>query len=193
VTIQLVRDGGPLSVTVLRENSAVILRKAGLKMLSNGMLVSVDTTDAEAKHALAVSRALEKAKDRSTVFPGHYPANKELYYPGFEVFTWDEGNQVTVGGIEDGPAAGAGVRWGDRLLAVNGVDPRKKSVAELETMFSSSEPRPMTLVIERGDSEKKISFELAKAATVLQDNGWQIKNGKQIPLWVSEKYVSCFQ
>jgi C-terminal processing protease CtpA/Prc len=193
VTVQLVRDDRPFSLTVMREDSTVILQNAGLKMLADGTLVNTDTTNAEAEHVLAVSRALENAKDLSTVFPGHYPANEELYYPGFEVFTWDEGNQVTVGGVEDGPAAHAGVRWGDHLVALNGVDPRKKTVAELETLFSSSKPKTMTLVIDRGGSQMKISFELAKAATVLQENGWKIKDGKRVPLWVSEKYLPCFQ
>jgi len=193
VTVQLVRDNRLFSVTVLREDSAVILQKAGWKELANGTLVGADTTDAEAEHVLAVTRDLEHAKDLSTVFPGHYPANTELYYPGFEVFTWDQGNQVTVGGIEDGPAARAGVRWGDHLVAVNGVDPRKKSLLVLETLFSSSEPKTMTLVIDRGGSQAKISFELAKAATVMQDNGWKIKDGKKVPVWASEKYLSCFE
>ena len=61
---------------------------------------------------IAIRQALERATDLTRAFPGHYPANEQLYYPGFEVFIWDKGNQVTVGGIEDGPASRAGVRWG---------------------------------------------------------------------------------
>lgn len=193
VTLQLVRDDRLFSVTVLREDAAVILQKAGWKKLTDGTLVSADTTEPEAEHVLAVTRALENATDVLTVFPGHYPANTELFYPGFEVFTWDQGNQVTVGGIEDGPAARAGVRWGDHLVAVNGVDPRKKSLPVLEGLFSSSDPKTMTLVIDRGGPQANISFELAKAATVMQDNGWKIKDGKKVPVWASEKYLSCFQ
>jgi len=136
---------------------------------------------------------VENAKDLSTAFPGHYPANKELYYPGFEVFTWDEGNHVIVGGIEDGPAARAGIRWGDRIIAVNGVDPRKKSVAELESLLSSSKPTSMTLIIERGGPKKTFTIALAQAAVVLRDNQWQVINGKLVPLWAPEQYLSCFE
>ena len=52
-----------------------------------GALVSADATEEEIKHFLSMTSAVENAKDLSTAFPGHYPANKQLYYPGFEVFT----------------------------------------------------------------------------------------------------------
>jgi C-terminal processing protease CtpA/Prc len=100
---------------------------------------------------------------------------------------------VIVGGIEDGPASRAGVRWGDRIIAVNGVDPRSKSVAELEFLLSSPKPATMTLTIERAGIRKTFSFELAQAATVLRDNRWQVKNGKLVPLWAPEKYLPCFE
>jgi len=193
VTLHLARDDKPYSVTVRREDFATLLQKDGWKMLADGTLVSADATDADVEHVFAISRAVENAKDLSVAFPGHYPANKQLYYPGFEVFTWGDGTQVTVGGMENGPAFLAGVRWGDRIVAVDGADPRKKSVAELESLLSSPKPRSMTLIIERGDVQKAFTIELARAATVLRDNQWQVIDGKLVPLWAPTKYLACFE
>ncbi len=193
VTLQLMRDEKPYTVTVQREELAVVLRKDGWKTVKGGFLVSSDATDAEVEYFLAVEKAEEGAHDRLIVFPGHYPENKQLYYPGFEVFLWDKGNQVTVGGIEDGPASRAGVRWGDRIVAINGVDPRGKSVAEVESLLASPKPATMTLIIERAGVRKTFSFELAQAAAVLHDNQRQVINGKLVPLWVPEKYLPCFE
>jgi len=193
VTLQMMREDVPYSVTVQREEFTALLRKNGLRKLPNGALVSADAADAEVKHFLSIISAVENAKDLSTAFPSHYPANKQLYYPGFEVFSWNDGTQVVVGGIEDGPASRGGVRWGDRIIAVNGIDPRKRSVAELESLLSSSKPTSMTLIIERGDLQKTFTIELARAADILRDNHWQVINGKLVPLWVPEKYLSCFE
>jgi C-terminal processing protease CtpA/Prc len=193
VTVQLIRDEKPYNVTVEREDIATVLQKDGWKLLEDGTLVRSDATDAEVRHQVAISQALEDAKDRTVAFPSHYPVNKQLYYPGFEAFIWDKGKQVIVGGIEDGPASRAGVRWGDRIIAVNGVDPRGKSVAEVESLLSNPKSATMTLTIERAGMRKTSSFELAQAATVLRDNQWQVKNGKLVPLWVPEKYLPCFE
>ena len=100
---------------------------------------------------------------------------------------------MTVGGIEDGPGSSGGVRWGDQIVAVDGVDPHKKPVAQLESMLSAPIPRSMTLTIGRADVRKTFSFELAQAATVLRDNQWQVMNGRLIRLWAPKKYLPCFQ
>ena len=193
VKLQMAREEQSYSVTVQREEFTALLRDDGLQMLPGGALVRADATDAEIKHFLSMTNAVENATDLSTAFPGHYPANKQLYYPGFEVFTWDGGTQVIVGGIEDGPASRAGIRWGDRVFTVNGIDPRKKSVAELESLLSSPKPTSMTLIIGRGYLQKTFTIELAQAADILRDNHWQVVNGKLMPLWVPQKYMSCFE
>lgn len=193
VTLQLAREDQVYSVTVQREEFSTLLRNNGLRMLANGAMVDANLTEAEIRHFLSITSAVENAKDISTAFPSHYPANKELYYPGFEVFSLDSGTQVVVGGIEDGPAYREGIRWGDRIIEVNGVDPRKKTATELESLLSSPKPMSMTLVVKRGNLEKTFTMELAKAADILRENHWQVANGKLMPLWVPAKYRSCFE
>lgn len=192
VTLEVIRDGSHRKFTVQRENFDSVLAQNGTRMLNDGRLVALDSSDAEIQELRDVTKAMISATDRFTVFPGHYPADKNLYYPGFEVFVWGKGSQVRVGGIEDGPASRNGVRWGDAIVSVNGVDPRGKSHAELESLLSSPKPARMELMIERAGSRKSFSFQLAKAETVLRDNHWQIVDGKMMPSWVPEKYIPCF-
>jgi hypothetical protein len=73
------------------------------------------------------------------------------------------------------------------------VDPRKKTVAELESLLSSPKPASMTLIINRGDLQKTFTIELEQGAQVLRDNHWQVVNGKLVPLWAPEQYQSCFE
>jgi C-terminal processing protease CtpA/Prc len=194
VMLQLVRGEHSYAVTVRRQSETEYLRKSGWKELESGALVPLDASDAEGKEYLALIRALEANPKRIVVvFPTHYPSNKQLYYPGFEAFVWDHGARVTVGGIEEGPASRAGIRWGDRITAVNGVALHGKSVAELETLLGSPKPAPMALTIVRAGVRRTFSFELAQASTVLRENGHQVVNGKIVPLWVSEKYLPCFE
>lgn len=193
VTIELKRDEKPYRVTVLREENQVLWSKVGKKPTNDGMIVDINATNAEIEYHRSVIQALQNAKDWITIFSTHYPANKQLYYPGFEVFVWGGGYQVTVGGIEHGPAYRAGIRWGDRILNVNGVDPRGKSVAELESLFSSPKAASMVLTSERAGQQKKYSIELEQATEVLRENNWQVVDGKLVPLWAPQKYLSCFK
>lgn len=193
VKLELIRDGSHREFTVQRENFDSVLARNGTRMLGDGRLVAFDSTDAEIQELRDITNALGSATDRFTVFPGHYPPDKSLYYPGFEVFVWDKGSQVRVGGIEDGPASQSGVRWGDKIVSVNGVDPRGKALAELESLLSSTKPTHMELVVERAGVRKSFSFELAKAEAVLIDNHWRVVGGELVPSWVPEKYIPCFQ
>ena len=193
VAIQLLRDDKPYAITVKREEREALWRENGMKVTSDGNLVEVNSTDAEIRQRMGILQALEREQDRITVFPGHYPADKHLYYPGFEVFVWDKGHQITVGGIEDGPAKRSGVRWGDPILSVNGVDPHGKSVAELEALFSSRKSAPMALIVDRAGVRATFSFDLEQASAVLHDNSLQMVDGWMVPLWAPERYVYCFE
>jgi C-terminal processing protease CtpA/Prc len=190
VTLQLVRDGKPYSVTVQRELHTAILKKNGMKMLDSGMVAPLDATEAEMSQKILANKE-ERFVDR--VFPSHYPNTEKLYYPGFEVFVLKNPSQIAVGGIENGPASRAGVHWGDVITSVNGADPRNKSVAELEALLSSQKDAPMTLTIDRDGLTKTFSFQLEQATTVLRDNQNQLAKGQPIPLGIPEEYLSCFE
>lgn len=99
----------------------------------DGSEVPADWTDAEITQHLALTHAIDREPTRiARVFPTHYPENETLYYPGLEVFVWHQGRQLTVGGIERGPASRTGIRWGDVILVVNHIDPRNNPIADLE-------------------------------------------------------------
>jgi C-terminal processing protease CtpA/Prc len=190
VVFRLVRGDTIYTATVERGKFSNALEKAGLKELSMGMIAPVDATETEMQDKMKVI-SQDRFADR--VFPSHYPTNENLYYAGFEVLILKNPSQVVVLGIEDGPASRAGVHWGDTILSVNGVDPRNKSVPELERLFSSKKPSLMSLKIERGSVTTVYAFELAKVAKILRDNGKQIYRGDTLPLGIPEKYLRCFR
>jgi membrane-associated protease RseP (regulator of RpoE activity) len=192
VSLRLARGEESYAVTVQKETMATRMKRDGQKTVEDSVM-PLDATDAEIKQRSSMIRDLDADPTRiARLFPTHYPENEKLYYPGFEVFVWDKGRQVTIGGIEDGPASRAGARWGDIILSVNGIDPRNKSVAGLEPVFSSQKPETMTLVINRAGVTKTLSFELAQATTVLRDNDKKLVRGTLVPIWVSEEYLQCF-
>ncbi len=195
VALQFARGETTYTVTVEREDYARILEDNGLKEV-NGVPVDLNATDADVKDQLEEGTLLERAirsGDNRTIFADrHYPEDKTLYYPGFEVFVWNHGTQITVGGVEDGPARRSGVRWGDHILAVGGIDPHGKSDVELASLLSSPAPRSMVLVVARGGVKRTFSFDLERADAVLSENHLRVAKGKIIPDWVSDKYLPCF-
>jgi C-terminal processing protease CtpA/Prc len=196
VVLALRRHGANLTFTVPRVRSSAILAKENLRQLDDGTLGPIDDTDAQLRRQRLTQSDLERsmrAGDSMNVFPGHYPADLSLYYPGFELFTWNHGQNVIVGGIDDGPAKQKGVRWGDRILSVNGVDPRGKSLPELERLFSSPLPARMTLSIDRFGVQKQFTFQLARASDVLKASGWKMFEGEKVPLWIPAEYARCFK
>jgi C-terminal processing protease CtpA/Prc len=159
-------------------------------VFKNGIEAPLDATEKEMDDKIS---ALKVERYRERVFPSHYPNDEKLYYGGFEVLILTDPSQVAVLGIEDGPASRAGVHWGDIILSVDGVNPLNKSVAELESLFSSKKPANMTLKIEREGATKDFTFHLSQAARVLRDNQLALLHGTLVPRGLTEPYVSCFR
>jgi membrane-associated protease RseP (regulator of RpoE activity) len=188
-TIELEGEHGPYSVTVGRIKASVLWEREGWKLLPNGLVFPKNATEAEMQR---VSKMHGEPPVSEKVFPvAHYPANLELYYPGFEIFVWKEPEPMTVGGIEDGPAEKAGVHYGDAIVSVNGVNPRGKPITELEQLFSSSKPATMRLVIDRGGAINTFTFELAKASDVARANHRRMYEGTWIPAATPPAYLHC--
>jgi C-terminal processing protease CtpA/Prc len=154
------------------------------------MLVTQDTTQAE----LDRNSAIDFSRQTGRVFQRtHYPADAELFYPGFELFVLRDPQQVMVGGIEDGPGARAGVHYGDIVISVNGVSVAGKTVAGLEALFSSPKPMIMRLQIDRLGTTKMFEFPLAKASEIAMQNGRRIlSSGQIVPLGAADPDLPCF-
>jgi membrane-associated protease RseP (regulator of RpoE activity) len=116
VALAVSRKGSVRTITVSREERTSIQQHNGFRRMEDGSFMPVDYTEAEITEHRSLERAIDqavRADDFLNVFPGHYPSDKHVYYPGFEIFVWDKGNQVRIGGIENGPAKERGLRWGD--------------------------------------------------------------------------------
>jgi C-terminal processing protease CtpA/Prc len=188
VTVRLLRGEKEIEVVSEREKrSSFYIDKAGQKIIS-GLLVPADTTQAEVDRMLAFDGRRYVAR----VFPTHYPANSELFCAGFEIFVLRDPAQVTVGGIEEGPASRAGVHWGDVLVSVNGVPVAGKTPSELEQMFSVTQPAPMRLQIDRLGAVKRLEFDLEKAREIARQNGKRFANSNVAPIWVTDQDLHCF-
>lgn len=176
------------NVVVEREKRSAIYKKAGMNIIS-GIIVPVGTTQAEVDRM----RSLDDRRIVGRVFQAtHYPRDPELFYGGFEMFILRDPVQVTVGGIEDGPAARAGVHWGDVVISVNGIPIAGKTEAELESLFSSRRPAMMHLQIDRLGLVKTFDFRLEKAEDIARQNDKRFLDGQIVPMWVSEEGLHCF-
>jgi C-terminal processing protease CtpA/Prc len=185
VTLTLMRDGREITVVSERaKRSSFYTNKAGYKTIS-GLIVPADTTQAEVDRM----NAFDGRRLVGRVFPTHYPASPELFYAGFELFILRDPAQVTVGGIEEGPASKAGVHWGDVLTLVNGVPIAGKTPSELEQMFTAARPAPMRLQIDRLGTARTFEFHIEKAAQIALQNGRRIEDGHLVPMWATGQDV----
>lgn len=194
--LKLRRNESDFTLSVPRERSDVIWSHSGLRQLDDGAQVPIDDTPAQIEGYRRARTGLEHAMregDFVNVFPGHYPANLNSYYPGFELFVWQHGQQVTVGGIENGPGRKYGIFWGDSILSVNGIDPRLKTLSQLEGLFCSPRPATIRLVVSRFGAVRTVTLPLARASDVLTASGWRIYEGKKVPLGIPDAFARCFE
>jgi S1-C subfamily serine protease len=189
VTLKLWRRGKEYGALLQREKYSSILAGAGMKR-AGGFFVPLDTTEVEVKRMMEIQNEQRPIAHR--VFPLHYPLNTDLYYGGFEVFVLTDPAQVAVGGLEQGPASRAGIHSGDVILSVNGVDPARKNPEELESLFSSNQPKSLRLVVDRVTTTKTIEFQLEKASDVLKENHHRLVNGTLLPDGVADEDMHCF-
>ncbi|MGA8541270.1 MAG: PDZ domain-containing protein [Terriglobales bacterium] len=188
--IELEGKNGPYKVEVGRIKASELYAKEGLKLGPDGVFFPADATEAEIQRVGKIHS--EPPHDKKVFNVGHYPSDMNLYYPGFEVFVWDEPQPPLVGGIEDGPAKRAGVHYGDPIVSVNDINPRGKSMAKLERLFSSETAANMKLVVDRDGVLKVISFPLEKAVDVAAENNRRRFDGRMIPSGVPDAYLHCW-
>lgn len=189
-TLLLGRGSKTFSMAVPRLKLSELKEKDGMKVMADGSLEPLDATDAEIKYDLELENHFSE-RLAGRVFPSHYPDDSQLYYAGFEIFILKNPTAIAVGGLEHGPARDAGIHWGDVITSVNGIDPRGKSVAQLQSLFSRNKPEHTTLLINRMDTTKTLYFTLARAIDILHRNHRQLYKGKIVPDGVPPEYLYC--
>jgi predicted metalloprotease with PDZ domain len=189
VTVRVIRGNEEVEIFCQRERQSAILARIGKKITSGGLIVPQDTTQAEVDRDLALdwNRLVGRVFRRT-----HYPADPNLFYPGFELFLLRDPAEVMVGGIEDGPGSKAGVHYGDVVISVNGTSVAGKSSAELEALFSSAQASVMHLRVDRAGTIRNFDFMLERASDVAAQNGQRLVAGGVVPLGVRDEDLHCF-
>lgn len=188
--LRMIGKRGEYSVEVGRIRASEIFQRQGMKLGPNGMIFPVDASEAEMERISKIES--EPPKEEKAFNVGHYPADLSVYYPGFELWVGTVGKPVTVGGIEDGPAKHAGVHYGDTILRVNGIDPKGKSIPDVERLFSSTEATKITVLIERDGDHRTISFDLERASDIAAKNMKQQYQGRMIPSVIAPGDLHCW-
>lgn len=176
------------AVSITRDRRATVIERAGYKA-DRGMVVPKDTTAAE----VTAMESFDETRVLSHVFPLHYPYDLECYTGAFELFMLRDPAEVTVGGIEPGPAARAGLHWGDRILEVGDVALTGKTQAQLESLFCTQTSQNVELVVLRGETTRRISFTTSKTADILRSNGVMLMGSSLVPVGVAAEDVKCLE
>lgn len=100
-----------------------------------------------------VKSAKVKVSRRKYVVPGGNPFGIRLYTKGVMIIRIDE---VTTSSGNVSPGKKAGLREGDMIISVDGVDVYRNR--ELSAIFSSSGGKTLKLVIERDSKKRELSF-----------------------------------
>lgn len=119
-----------------------------------------------------VKSAKVKVSRRRYVVPGGSPFGIRLYTKGVMIIRIDE---VTTSSGNVSPGKKAGLREGDMIISVDGVDVYRNR--ELSAIFSSSGGKTLKLVIERDSKRRELSFNPALCS---EDNSY--KGG----LWIRD-------
>lgn len=185
---RLWRAGKEFEATVTPEPMANILRRVNKKITPEGIIVPLDASEAE----IYGVRNFKPERIAARAFPHHIPLYETTFAAGFEVFLLRDPQEVRVGGIDEGPAADAGVRWGDELLAIDGASVAGKSAQELEAMLSAGEPRRIRLTVARIGRTWDVNFTFQRVADILRRNQRQLVRGQLVPMGVAEEDWRCF-
>jgi len=135
--------------------------------------------------------AFDGSRVVARVFPMHYPSNQACFSGGFEIFVLKDPAEVAVGGIEPGPAARAGLHWGDRILDINGIVVASKTAPELEALFCRQRRGRLELLVQRTGEKRRVAFVVEKTADLLRTNGLRVVGGALVPTGVSDKDAGC--
>ncbi len=89
--------------------------------------------------------------------------SSEIYTAGFVYQLGADGYPVIVEALEDMPAYLAGIRAGDKIIAVNGTDLRDKSLNEIQKLVVTPYSREINFTVQTGTKIK--SFKVKTKAT----------------------------
>jgi C-terminal processing protease CtpA/Prc len=193
VTLRLWRKGEVYEATVEREKNSTVLARRGLQIRPDGRIFILEATDTEIDAQEEIFSLV--GSNAAEAFPQHFPVDMDLYAAGFAVLVNPDPPLLIVTGLEDGPGKRAGLREGDLILSIDGVDPSGRSIPKIESMLSSTDERLMQLTIRRPgaiDPEKTFEFELQKTEELLRENHEQIVDGQLLPDWVAEDELHWF-
>lgn len=189
VSLRLRRKGQDFDVVLDRVKFSSILSREGKKILSNGLIVSADLSDAEITQIKDL--ASEGKKMLAHLFPLHFPLNTDLYHGAFALLLFADPPQVAVTGVEPGPAQRAGIHQGDIILTANDEVLSSKSESELEAIFATSQAKQMRLKIKRGGSIRSIEYTTEKTSELMKQNNVQIIKGNILPAWLADEDLRC--